>query len=280
MSNTTTINSELISSLVAGAQYQAYEASMARTLAQVYDLPNGTGKTVTVPVWSAISAEVISDESAATAKDTNTTSVTLTLAEHVVYHKITNMLRDSASADVFGQLGEQSGRAIAESVDTQLFAAFAGFAEGGPGANVALTTTHIMKAAANLRAAKVTGPYFAVLNPKQAFAVKRELALNGGSTIPALSNVGNEVLSSGYIGTVSGVAVYESGLVAIDGSGDAVGAVFGPGALGHASRGTIDLQTQYQAAARATDLVLTGVTGAGILNAAHGVKITSDATFA
>ena len=66
--NNTTINSELISSLIAAAQFQAYESSMARTLAVVYDLPNGAGKTVNVPVWSSITAELLTDESPATQK--------------------------------------------------------------------------------------------------------------------------------------------------------------------------------------------------------------------
>jgi hypothetical protein len=92
--------------------------------------------------------------------------------------------------------------------------------------------------------------------------------------------VGEGVLMDGYIGTVSGVSVYESGLITVDGSGDAIGAVFATSAIGHSMRGTIVMEAQRQASARATDVVLTAVAGASILNTAYGVKITSDATFA
>jgi hypothetical protein len=212
--------------------------------------------------------------------NTNTTSVNITLGEHVVAHRVTDLLRDSAYGDVLSQLGDQSGRAIAESMDSEVFSLFTNFDEIGPGANVAVTVSHIMKAAATLRDRKLTGPFVAVLNPKQAFALKRELALAGGNNIPALSNVGENTLTQGFIGSVAGVQIYESGLVSVDGSGDAVGAVFSSQAIGHSMRGAINLETQRQASFRATDVVLTAVAGASVIESTYGLKITSDATFA
>lgn len=279
MSNTTSINSELFAPLVAAAQYAAYENSVARQIVSVFDMPVNAGKVVQVPRWASISAANPGEGNVATFSDTNTTSVNITLGEHVVAHRVTDMLRDSAFGDVLSQLGDQSGRAIAESMDSEVFSLFTNFDEIGPGANVAVGVSHIMKAAATLRARKLTGPFIAVLNPKQAYALKRELALNGGSNIPALSNVGEGVIMEGYIGTVAGVSVYESGLVGVDVNGDAIGAVFSPMAIGHSMRGTIALETQRQAAYRATDVVLTAVAGANIIESSYGLKITSDATF-
>jgi N4-gp56 family major capsid protein len=282
MSNTSSINSELIATLVGQAQFAAYEQSVARQLVSIFDLPAGAGKSVQVPIWSGISAELISNESAATKKDTNTTSATITLAEHVVYHSITNMLRDSASQDVFAQLGDQSGRAIAESLDGQVFGLFDDVSGntaiitqvvGSAGAdNVA---NDIMKAAAILRGNKLTGPFYAVLHPKQAYGIKANLT--AVTSYAASTNVGNEALSLGFIGELAGVRIFESALVPVDGSDDATGCVFAPSAFGHAMRGTIDVAQQYQAAARATDLVLTGVAGAQILQASHAVRVVGDA---
>lgn len=278
MSNTTSVNSELFANLVGAAQYQAYESSVARQLVTVFDMPANVGKTVQVPVWASVAASNISDESAASAADTNTTSASITMTEHVVYHRVTDMLRDSAAGNVLAQLGDQSGRAIAESIDKQVFDLFSGFTEAGPGAGLELTVDHILKAVASLRSGKIVGPFYCVVNPKVAYALKKDLI---GSTNPGsagLSNVGNAILSGGYIGTVAGVQIFESGLVSIDGSGDAVGAVFAPGAIGHAMRGTIAMEEQRQAAARATDVVLTAVAGAAIINSAQGLKLTADAT--
>jgi len=283
----TNINSELFTNLVTAAQFAAYENSVARQLVTVFDAPAGAGKTLQIPTWAGITAQQISDEAAATAKTTNTTSVTMGLIEHVVYHQVTDMLRDSSFSDVMSQLGDQSGRAIAESMDDQVFDLFTSFTtEVGPGAGNELTVAHLLKAAATLRAQKLTGPFYAVLHPYQAFAVKdaltKTIGYNGTGAVTnygqSLSGVGEGVLSNFYIGSIGGIQVFESALIAVDGSGDSIGAVFAPTAIGHAMRGGIDMETQRQAAGRATDVVVKAVAGAQIINDVHGVKLTSDAT--
>lgn len=276
MSNTSSINSELFASLVTAAQYQAFEASVARQIVTVFDAPLNSGKNLQVPVWASIAAQVISDESAATAKDTNTTSVSIGLTEHVVYHSVTDMLRDSAYSNVMTQLGDQSGRAIAESMDAQVFGLFSGFAEAGPGANNELTLADILKAGATLRGRKVTGPMFAIIRPEQAFEIKKAMSTVNGYV--AGSNLQNRMLDGYTLGTVGGITIIESALLTVDGSGDAVGAVFAPGAIGHAMRGSLEMETQRQAAARATDVVVKATAGASIINALMGVKLTADAT--
>jgi hypothetical protein len=65
--------------------------------------------------------------------------------------------------------------------------------------------------------------------------------------------------------------------VPIDTDGDAVGAVFARSALGHAMRGGIAMEATRQSQNRATDVTLTAVAGAQILQASHGVKIIGDA---
>jgi len=278
MANTSSINSELFANLVVAAQFAAYENSVARQMVTVFDAPVNAGKVLQVPVWSGISAELITDESAATAKDTNTTSASITLGEHVVYHQVTDMLRDSSYSDVFTQIGDQSGRAIAESMDKQVFSLFTSFStEVGPGAGGEVTVDTLLKAAATLRSGKLTGPFFAVLHPRQAYNVKKQLANAGASTIPSLSAVGNNVLSGFYIGNIAGIQVYESGLVTVDGSDDAIGAVFARTAIGHAMRGSVEMNELYLPKERATDVVLKAVAGAAILQNSHGVKITGDA---
>lgn len=279
MSNTSVLNSELFVNLLQEAQFQAYESSIARQLVSIYDVPANSGKVVQIPIWDQVTAELISNEAAATAAGTDTNSQTVTLSEHVVYHRITDMLRDSAQSNVFAQIGDQSGRAIAESMDKQVFALFDGFDDDfEPGASADMTVKDILKAAAVLRSRKLTGPFAAVIHPAQAYALKEELANVGGTGIPSLSNVGNQVLSAGFIGTVSGVMIYESALVDFDDQADtAVGGVFAPQAIAHSMRGSIGMEEQRQAAARATDLVLTAVAGAGLIRPEYGVRMTSAA---
>lgn len=275
MANTSSINSELFANLVTAAQFAAYENSVARQMVTVFDAPANAGKTLQVPVWASITAELIDNEAAATAKDTNTSSQTITLKEHVVYHQVTDMLRDSSYSDVMAQLGDQSGRAIAESMDKQVFAEFANFAVNVGGSGEELTAERILRAAAILRTNKLVGPFFAVVHPGAAFNLKKELSGLGSSVNQTGSNVGNRVLDSFYIGTLAGVAIYESALVPTV-STDVINGVFAPTALGHAMRGTIDMETQRQAAARATDVVMKAVAGAAVLQASHGVMIRTE----
>jgi hypothetical protein len=105
MSNTSSINSELFANLVVEAQMAAYEQSVARQIATVFDAPVNSGKVLQVPVWAGVSAAGLTEGTAATAADTNTTSVSITLGEIGVYHQVTDMLRDSAYSNVAAQLG-------------------------------------------------------------------------------------------------------------------------------------------------------------------------------
>ena len=277
MSNNTSLNSELFANLVTAAQFAAYEQSVARQIVTVFDAPVNAGKILQVPVWSAITAANITDESAATAANTNTTSATITLSEHVVYHQITDMLRDSAYGDVMSQLGDQSGRAIAESIDKQVFDLFTSFTQSVGSAGAEVTVDSILQAAATLRSNKLTGPFFAILHPKVAYNIKKQLSYSSQTNVPALSTVGNSVLSDFYIGSIGGVTIIESGLVSIDDDSDSIGAVFAKSALGHGMRGSIAMEMSRLAQNRATDMVLTAVAGSTILQAAHGVKIIGDA---
>lgn len=276
MANTSSINSELFANLVTQAQFAAYENSVARQIVSVFDAPVNAGKVLQVPVWSGISAQLITDESAASPKDTNTTSASITLEEHVVYHSVTDMLRDSSYSNVIAQLGDQSGRAIAESLDTQVFSKFSSL--GGSSTAIAVASfgiADIMDRVAALRAAKLTGPFFAVIHPTAANQLKKSLTATSAYT--ANTNVGNDILSNYFVDRVAGCTIIESSLVPYaSGTGVATCAVFAPSALGHAMRGTLEMETQRQAAARATDVVMKAVAGAAVLQATHGVLMNID----
>ena len=273
----TNINNELYSNLVTAAQFAAYENSVARQMATIFDAPANSGKVLQVPVWSAITAENITDEAAATAKETNTTSATITLSEHVVYHQITDMLKNSAVNDVMAQLGDQSGRAIAESMDTEFMGKFSSL-NTKAGTSAYYTDTFdvdvIMDTVAQLRGSKLTGPFYAVLHPQAANILKK--SITNSSSYTASTEIGNSILGNYFVAQIAGCTIVESSLVPDGGSGVKTCAVFSPSAIGHAMRGAVTVEEQRQAASRATDLVLTGVAGAGVLQASHGLNFTVD----
>jgi N4-gp56 family major capsid protein len=283
MANNTTINSELFTKLLAEAQFAAYEQSVARQLVTTFDVPANAGKVLQVPVYSAVTATGLTEATAPSAADTNTTSVDITMAEIGTYFEVSDMLRDSAERDVIADLGAQAGRAIAEKMDEDVFALFNSFSASVGTEDSAITVDNIFEAVATLRANKVTGPLAAVLGPRQALQLKKELATSGGTSLTA-NEVGNSVLRGYYIGSLAGCQIFESSLVKSDLDTDTdtelnmVGAVFAPTAMGHAMRGGINMETQRQAAKRSEDIMMTAVKGEAILQNAHGVKIVGSAS--
>lgn len=278
MANNTTINSELFTNLLAEAQFAAYENSIARQIVTPFDYPSNAGKVLQIPVYSAVTAGALTEGTAPSAADTNTTSVSVTLGEIGTYFQVTDMLRDSAERDVIADLGAQAGRAIAEKMDTDVFALFNSFTNSVGVEDSAITVDNIFEAVATLRANKVVGPLAAVVSPRQALQLKKELATAGGAQLTA-SEIGSSVLRGYYIGSLAGCQIFESSLVKRDLDTDAdtelnaVGAVFAPSAMCHVMRGGIRMETQRQAAARAEDIIMSAVVGQAIMQDGHGVKI-------
>ena len=283
MANTTSINSELLTSLLGDAQFAAYESSIARQLVTVFDMPANSGTTIQVPVYTAVSAADLTEGSAPSAADTNTSKVDIALGEVGTYFQVTDFLRDSAQRDVIGDLGAQAGRAIAEKMDNKVFALFNSITQSVGTEDSAITVDNIMEAIATLRGNKITGPLNAVIGPRQALQIKKAL-YNAGGTVATANNYGASILERGFIGTIGGCSVYESALVKSDLDTDSdselnmVGAVFAPTCLGHAMRGGVKMKTEDKAATRATDIMMSVDVGQAILQASHGVKIVGSAT--
>lgn len=277
MANTTSVNSELFQNLLVQSQYALYENSIARAVATVFDYPVGAGKQVSVPIWAGITSSKPGEGVAPSAADTNTTSKTISLEEHVVFAEVTDFLRDSAQDNVIASLADQSGMALAEGLDKELFSKFAsGVTQELGAAGEELVVATLMKAAATIRSNKYTGPLFAVLHPKQAYNMKQALTATNAYT--ANTNVGNTVLSQYFVGQIAGITILESALIVPDNNGDVTGCVFAPAAFGIAQRGGVAMETQRNAAKRSTDVVMTVVAGAGVLRPELAVNIIGDAT--
>jgi len=283
MANTTGINNELFTSLLGDAQFAAYESSIARQLVTVFDMPVNSGKTIQVPVYSAVTADDLTEGTAPSAKDTNTTSVDITLAEVGTYFQVSDFLRDSAQRDVIADLGAQAGRAIAEKMDNKVFALFNSITASVGTEDSAITVDNIMDAIATLRGNKVTGPLAAVVGPRQALQLKKAI-YNAGGNVATANNYGGSILERGFIGMLGGCSIYESALVKSDLDTDTdlelnmVGAVFAPTALGHAMRGGIKMKTEDRAATRSTDIMMSVDVGQAILQNSHAVKIVGSAS--
>jgi N4-gp56 family major capsid protein len=285
MANAAFINDQFYANFVTDAEFAAYETSVSRQLCRLFQIPMNAGRIAQVPIWGQGSAQLITNEGAATARDTTSSEALITLDEHVYYSQVTDMLKDSAYGDVMSQLAEVSGRAIGESIDTMAFGKFSSFSSDIGSTTTELTTELILKAAATLRTAKVMGPYYAVVHPNAAFYMKKTLTqvlpYSAATGLANPSNVGNQVMVSGVIGSIGGVTVVESPLVTAVTTGGATAyrcAVFASSGLGIAERGGLSLSQLYLPQSRATDMSVVAVAGAAVLQSTHGVAITAEGT--
>jgi len=274
---------DVYTNLLADAQFAAYETSIARNFVTTYDVGYNTGKVIQVPVYSAVTATGLTEGTAPSASTSNAVSIDITLAELGTYFQVTDLLRDAAERDVMQDLGYSAGRAIGEKMDTDVFALFNSFTQSVGTEDSAITLDNILDAVATLRAAKVSGPLIGILGPRQALQLKKELVTNANFPV-SYHDYGTEVARTGALGTFAGVQMFESSLVKSDLDTDTdtelnmVGAIFAPSAIGHAMRGGVTMETQRQAASRATEVMMTATCGQAILQNTHGVKIVGSAT--
>lgn len=282
MANNTTINSELFQNLLVQSEFALYENSIARQVAQVYDYPVGSGNTVSIPFFDAITSSKPDEGVAPSSVDTGTSSKTITLEEHVAYAKVTDFLRDAAAEDVIANLSTQMGLALGEGLDKEIINKFEDASAlsansisqqvGAAGSDN--TIDQLMAASAIIRAQKYSGPLFALLHPAQAFGIKK--ALTATTSFQNATDVASNVLGQYFVGSIAGITVLEHPLVNVDGDDDAFGAVFAPSAFGLAQRGGVNLETERSAATRSTDVVLTVNAGVGVLRPDLIVSVLGD----
>ena len=275
MANETTSStlSELYTEIVAEALFVASEVSTMRPLVKNYAIAGG-GKSVEVPIYSAVSASAVSEASDLSNTAINPTSVSITASENGIMTTLTDMARNSAPRNVSADIGKLFGEAIAKKIDTDLTALFDGFSTSIGGAGQEVTVDKLFQASATLRQNAVPAGYSCVLNPKVAYNVKK--ALTNTFVNPNPNDLTNEALRSGYIGTI-GARIFETSNV--DGTTDTdscKGGMFHQDALGLAMMQDLKIETQRDASLRADEIVATAVYGVGELHDSYGVEILGE----
>ena len=275
MANETTSStiSELYTEIVAEALFVASEQSIMRNLVRNYTIAGG-GKSVEIPIYATVSAGAVSEASDLSNTAVNPSSVTITASEVGIMTTLTDLARNSAGRNVAGDIGRLFGEAIARKLDADLSALFTGFStERAGGAGNELTVADIFEAVADLRTANAPAPYYGVFHPKQIFNVKKSLT---NTFVGRDTELSNEAMRSGFVGTVAGVQIFESSNVVVDGSDDSIGGVFSQDALALAMMQDLKLETQRDASLRADEIVATAVYGVSEIHDTYGVKLTAD----
>jgi hypothetical protein len=282
MANETTSStlSELFENITQEAIFTFQETSVMRPLVTLYPIV-GSGKTVEIPVYPAITASAVNEATDLTNTAVNPTSETITASEVGVMTTLTDLARDSASRNVGADIGKLFGEAIAKKVDTDLATLLDSFTTTIDSAGgVELTADKLFQAQAILRSLNVPAPYYGVFSPKAVFNLKKTLTAAGYNTnANAISDIGNEALTNGYVGRVAGIDIFENANIAINANDDSAGGVFHPMSLGLALKEDFKVETQRDASLRGTEIVASICYGTGVIKNNYGVRVISDSAF-
>jgi N4-gp56 family major capsid protein len=279
ITNTTTLN-DLLPSIVAEALFVASEKSIMRGLVRNYTLNAGQGKTVTVPIYPTQTAANLTEGTAPSFTAVSTNGASLAVYEVGLTAQISDLAIMASTTNVISDIGRLFGEAIARKMDVDLMTLFNTFS--GTVGNVSTTATPalLFKAIAKLRANgyDTSNDCAIVLHPAVAYDIASTLT----STFAApASQVGNDALRNGFLGTLGGVPVYQSSLVpqsTLDSSasGDYGCGVFHKDALGLAMMQDIRIESQREATKRGFDLVGSAIYGVGELYDGAGILATFD----
>ena len=282
MANETTSStlSELFENITQEAIFTFQETSVMRPLVTLYPIV-GSGKTVEIPVYPAITASAVNEATDLTNTAVTPTSATITASEVGVMTTLTDLARDSASRNVGADIGKLFGEAIAKKVDTDLATLLDSFTTTlDSGGGVELTADKLFQAQATLRLLNVPAPYYGVFSPKAVFNLKKTLTSAGYNTnANAISDIGNEALTNGYVGRVAGIDIFENANIAINANDDSAGGVFHPMSLGLALKEDFKVETQRDASLRGTEIVASICYGTGVIKNNYGVRVISDSAF-
>ena len=270
---TSTTLDDLFVNIIAQARFTAEEQSLMMGLVTQYNIGSQAGKTIQIPKYPVINATDLTEAVDLTSTTVSTSSVSVTVGEVGAQVVLTDLATMGAGNPAV-ELGTVLGNAIATKMDKDLLGLFTGFSSGLGAAGQEITVADLFKAAATLRANKVTGAIAAVVHPFVAYQLKANLTNtfanpNGGDSQ-------NEAMRNAYVGQIAGMNIYESANIVVDGDGDSIGAVFAPEALAIALKKDFNIEPQRDASLRAFELNATAVYGVGELDDTFGVKMTFD----
>lgn len=273
-STTSTTLDDLFVNIVAQARFTAEEESLMLGLVTQYNIQSTAGKVVQVPKYSNITAAAVAEGTDLSSTAVSTSKVDISIGEVGAQVVLTDMATYGADSPA-NAMGTILGSAIATKMDVDLIALFTGLSDSLGTAGAEITVADLFKASAKLRANKVRGAINAVIHPYQAYALKANLTNTFAN--PNGADLQNEAMRTGYVGTIAGINIYESANIAIDGDGDAIGAVFAPEAFAIAIKRDFNLAPQRDESLRAWELNATAVYGVAELDDTYGVKVLADA---
>jgi len=272
--------------VIASAISNIEPAGPTNQLVSRYDIPQGA-KQVNIPIWGRNDAHALTEGvDINTPQQLSVTVTSITASEHGIMTFVSDRLSRQNNEDILAHVGEVQGGALGRLLEDDLITLFDGFSNsiGSAGANLTYRdiagAVSFLKTDNNSSYGMAPGAANAVMHPEQIRRFVQEVTgiQAGGSGMaaqPIPEGITADVIQNYFRGNerAFGVPIFQSGVLSRDGSGDAKGAVFVPGALALAMAHEMEAEEERDASLRGTEMVMVGEWGEAEVADPWGVEM-------
>lgn len=203
---------------------------------------------------------------------------TLTPGEFGGQYFLTDQRRESDPFNVQREAALDLGLALATKMESDALANFSSLTGGTVGAaGTTITWGHFFAMMTRLKVQKAPMGYAFVCHPYQWHQLAKSASVAGAQVVNA-PMFQDEITRNFYVGSVSGVEIYTSSNITIDGSDDAYCAMFNRQALALDIRRAPRLESERDASRRGYELNVTAVYATGVWRPAFGIQGIFDAS--
>lgn len=207
-----------------------------------------------------------------------TSSVTLSPSEAMAQVVLTDRRIETDPEDARRDASLEMGNAIGAKIDVDLLALFSSFTTNTVGtANSSLTLDNMAAGISKLRTSLAPNPLYVVLHPYGWHDIWNELG-TPAATYAFQGEMANQALRSFFVGNWLAAQWFISANITVDGSDDAVGAIFNPQSLALDTRKAPTMEPERDASLRAWELNISAGYAVGVRRQAFGCAVTHDAT--
>jgi hypothetical protein len=226
--------------------------------------------------------ELAEGEDVTSTQFTKGTIWTLTPARYGDQFFITDQRLATDRDNVQAAAAETLGAAFAEDVDTKLCgtAIFGGLTGGTIGsAGGTITWSNLISARSLMHGLKLPRPYFCALHPYQWDDLLKEATVDSSAVIQGAPGFQDSIIANYYVSSLLGGVVFViSANIPIDGSDDAIGAMYHRTAIAYDERRAYRTEVERDSSREGYEVNASMWYAYGLINTGRGVQLIGDAT--
>lgn len=255
-------------------------AVVTPALLDFYDLSGEASRAIKIPKADKFTAAAVAEGTETQNTALTTTSVTGTASEIGIQATVTDVLELSDISAAHNARLRQLGRALADKIDVDICALFAGFSVAVGTTTVNISLANLLETIYQLEVANTVGlgSLVAVLHPRQTGDLRELAALSTANIYTGLAPADLATKGPGYFGSWFGIDVFMSTNVPTANAGeDRAGGVFVKNhALAMVQKWAAKIEPMRWAPIRGWVLVATAMYGVFEVEDLAGVEVTTD----